>query len=94
MVLGLAGAEIIYWRGAGASDLPDDPALLANEKAASRQAAVLYGNQAVVVQQWTDELSRPGTLAIIIILTASLAAGGCFYIARLIENDASRRATQ
>jgi hypothetical protein len=94
LVVGIAGAEVIYWHGTGAPDLPDDPALLTNEKAASRQAGIIYGNQAVVVQQWSDELKRPGVLAVIFVMTASLVAGGCFYIARLIEKDASRRIAQ
>ena len=91
MALGIALAEVIYWRGTRAPELPDDPSLLQNEKAIARQAGILYGNQAVVVQQWSDTLKRPGVEAGVIIAATALLSGGCFYLARLIENDPARQ---
>jgi hypothetical protein len=91
MALGIASAELIYWRGTRAAELPDDPSLLQNEKAIARQSGILYGNQAAVVQQWSDELKRPGAEAAMAIVAAALLAGGCFYLARLIENDPARQ---
>src|SRR5579863_4536853 len=91
LALGIAAAELVYWHGTRAAELPDDPSLLQNEKAISRQAGILYGNQAALVQSWSDELKRPGVQATIIVVTAALLAAGCFYFARLIENDAARQ---
>ena len=94
VALGIAAAELLYWRGSRAADLPDDPSLLQNEKATARQAGILYGNQAAVVQQWTDELKRPGVQAVIAFTVSALLGGGCFYLARLIENDSHRQNRQ
>ena len=92
MAAGIAVAELIYWRGTRAVELPsDDPSLLVNEKASSRQAGILYGNQAGVIQQWSDELKKPGVEALIVLGATTLFAGGCIYFARLIENDAGPR---
>ena len=55
------------------------------------QPAFLFGNQGVVIQQWSDVLKRPGVEAAIIIVAAALLAGGCFYFARLIENDSAHQ---
>ena len=93
MAIGIASAEIIYWRGTHAVDeLSDDPSLLQNEKAIARQSGILYGNQGAVVQQWSDELKRPGCEAAVAIVATALLSGGCFYFARLIENDPARSA--
>jgi hypothetical protein len=94
MAFGIAAAELIYWRGTRAPELSDDPSLLQNEKAISRQAGILYGNQAAVVQQWTDELKRPGVQALITLTASALLGGGSFYVARLIENDPARQDRQ
>jgi hypothetical protein len=91
LAIGIASAELIYWRGTRAPELPDDPSLLQNEKAIARQSGILYGNQGAVVQQWSDELKRPGVEAAIALAAAALLAGSCFYLARLIENDPGRQ---
>jgi hypothetical protein len=91
VALGIAVAELIYWRGTRAAELPDDPSLLQNEKSIARQAGILYGNQAAVVQQWSDELKRPGVESLIVVTTAVIIGFGCLYLARLVENDAARQ---
>jgi flagellar basal body-associated protein FliL len=87
LLLAIAGEGVVYWLGTRSPGLSNDPSLLGNEKAAARQAGILYGNQALLIQQWTNDLKQPGTQALIIIVTATLAAGGCFYFARLLEHD-------
>jgi hypothetical protein len=89
LVLGVAFAELIYWRGTRPTiDLSNDPSMLGNEKAAARQVQVLVGQQGLLVQEWTDDLKRPGVQATIMIVTAVLGAGACFYIARLMDRNA------
>jgi hypothetical protein len=67
--------------------MPDDGALLGYDKAQARQVGTLYGQQGVIVQQWSDELKQPRTQAIIILGIAGLAAGACLYIAGQIASN-------
>ena len=60
--------------------------MLGYDKAASRQAGTLYGQQGVMVQQWSDDLKEPGTQAVVIVVASVLMAGGCLYMAKLVEN--------
>jgi flagellar basal body-associated protein FliL len=87
LLLGIVGAELIYWRGTGSGDLSDDPSMLGYDKAASRQVGTLYGQQGVMVQEWSNDLKEPGTRAVIIVVAAALVAGGCFYFAWLLDKD-------
>ena len=90
LVLGIFGADLVYWLGTHSPDISDDPQMLGNEKAESRQAEILYGKQAGLVKEWTDDLKRPGTQAIIIVISAVLVAGGCLYFASLVESSGER----
>jgi hypothetical protein len=85
LVLGIFGADLVYWLGTRSAVVSDDPSMLGNEKAESRQAEILYGKQAGMVQDWSDELKRPGVQAVIIVVTAVLVAGGCVYFAGLMD---------
>lgn len=86
LLAGIVGAEAVYLRGTRSRDGSDDPSMLGYDKAEQRQVGTLFGQQGVIVQQWSDDLKRPGTQAVIIVVAATLAAGGCFYFARLLEN--------
>jgi hypothetical protein len=86
LVLGIFGADLVYWLGTRSAEVSDDPSMLVNEKAEARQAEILYGKQAALIQNWTDELKRPGVQAVIVVSAAILIAGGCFYFARLLEH--------
>jgi hypothetical protein len=86
LLLGIVGAEVIYLRGRSA-DGSDDASMLGYDKAQARQVGTLYGQQGVIVQEWSDDLKQPGTQAGIVVGAAALVAGGCFYVARLLEND-------
>jgi hypothetical protein len=85
LLLGIFGADAVYWLGTRSTNLPDDPSMMGNEKAESRQEQILYGNQAVLVDNLTHKLKQPGTQALIIVVAAALVAGGCFYFARLLH---------
>ena len=90
LVLGIFGADLVCWLGTRSAEVSDDPQMLGNEKAASRQAEILYGKQAGLIKGWSDELKRPGVQAVIIVVTAVLVAGGCFYFARLLDSGSER----
>jgi len=88
LVVGIFGADFVYWLGSRSAVAPsDDPQMLTNEKAAARQAEILIGKQASLVQGWTEDLKRPGTQAAIVVGVAVLIAGGCFYFANLLNSD-------
>jgi hypothetical protein len=86
LVLGIFGADLVYWLGTRSVQTSDDPQMLGNEKAESRQAEILYGKQAGLIQEWSDDLKRPGTQAVMVVVAAILVAGGCFYFARLLDS--------
>ncbi len=48
---------------------------------------VLYGKMGLMIDDFLDDLKRPGTQATIIVAAAALVASGCFYFARLSEHD-------
>lgn len=87
LVLGISGAEAVYFIGTRPDGSPEDASMLGYDKAAARQAGTLYGQQGIIVQSWADDLKRPGTQAVIIVVAAALAAGGCFYVSRLLDRD-------
>jgi len=91
LLLGIFGADLAYWLGTRAARTSDDPAMMGNEKAQSRQEEILYGKQAVLIDGWTHDLQQPGTQALIIVVTAALVAGGCFYFARLLDSADEKR---
>jgi hypothetical protein len=50
----------------------------------------LYGKEGDLIENWMNDLKQPGTQAILIAATAATAAiiaAGCFYFARLSEQD-------
>jgi flagellar basal body-associated protein FliL len=91
LVLGVFGADLVYWLGSrSAVGVSSDPQMLVNEKAAARQAEILIGKQAGLVQGWIDDLKRPGTQAVIVVVIAVLLAGGCLYFAGLMDSGDHR----
>jgi hypothetical protein len=87
-LLGISVAGLVYWLGTRAPDLADDLSMARYEKPVERQMGMLYGKQGELIEDLTNDLKQPGTQAIIIILTAALVAGCCFYFAGLLEYDA------
>ena len=82
---GLIGAGILYWnRG---PDLSDDPSMLGFNKAQERQMGVLYGKMGTLIEDWSDDLKRPGTQATLILMVSGLIAAGCFYFAPWLDQD-------
>jgi len=86
LVLGIFGADMVYWLGTRSVVDSNDPSLLVNEKEQSRQEEILYGKQAGLIREWTADLKRPGTQAAVIIVVAALVAGGCIYFGSLADS--------
>jgi flagellar basal body-associated protein FliL len=90
LLLGLTGAGAVYWMGTHSSGPTEDELLPGNARAESHQMGVLYGRMGILISQWSDDLKQPGTQAIIIATISILIAAGCFYFARLLDEDTER----
>jgi hypothetical protein len=91
LVLGLAGAGMVYWFGTRSPDLTDDPAMAGYSRAQTRQMGMLYGKSGLLIQEWLDDLKQPGTQAVLIAAISMLVATGCFYFARLSDDNGETR---
>jgi hypothetical protein len=87
LALGISGAGVVYWLGTRSPDLSDDLSMLGYNKAERREMGRLYGQMGTLVEDWSEDLKRPGTQAVLILSCSALVAGGCFYFSRLIETD-------
>jgi hypothetical protein len=87
LALGIAGAVIVYWLGTRSADLSDNLSMAGYDKPETRQMEILYGKQGELIEDWSNDLKQPGTQAIIIVVASALVAGGCFYFARLMDDD-------
>jgi hypothetical protein len=90
LILGIASAGIVYWIGTRSQDLSDDLSMLGYDKPEERQMEILYGKQGEFIEELTNDLKQPGTQAIIISAASVIVASGCFYFARLLDNDGGR----
>ena len=61
--------------------------MLGYNRAQTRQMEQLYGKSGLLIEEWFDDLKQPGTQAILIAAVSALIAAGCFYFARLLDND-------
>ena len=84
LVLGIAGACFVYWTRS--PDMSDDLSMLGYNKAESRQMGQLYGKMGLLIEEWSNDLKRPGTQVILIASASILIALGCFYFARLSDD--------
>jgi len=87
LVLGMAGAGVVYWLGTRSANLNDNPSMQGFKRAEQRQMGQLYGKSGLLIEEWSDDLKRPGIQAVLIMITSALVAGGCFYFARLLVED-------
>ena len=86
LLLGMAGAGIVCWLGTRAADLSDDPSMAGFNRSEERQMAILYGKSGELIEDWSNDLKQPGTQAIIAAFSV-ITASGCFYFARLSDED-------
>jgi hypothetical protein len=47
----------------------------------------LYGKSGLLIEEWLDDLKQPGTQATIIAAVSIVVAAGCFYFARLSDDE-------
>lgn len=90
LLLGIFGADLVYWLGTRAADSPNLLPVVGQDKGVTRQAEVIMGKEPMLMEELGRILKRPGTQAGIIVVTAALVAGGCFYIARLLDHASQR----
>jgi hypothetical protein len=88
LVLGLTGASAVYWTGSPPVDYSDDPSTAHAYKMESRNLEINLGRMGLLTNDLLTELQHPGVQALLIAGAAALVAGGCFYIAHLMERTA------
>lgn len=87
LLAGFFGGIEIYDRGLRSQNLMDDPEMLGFNRQEARQMGLLYGNQGRMIMEFEDAMSQPKTQAIVVFVAAALIAGGCWYVARVINSD-------
>ena len=85
---GLAGAGAVYWLGSRPPDYSADPSMVGFRRSEERQMGMLYGKQGQLIEDFNESLKQPGTQALLIVVAAAVAAAGCFYFARILEEEA------
>jgi len=91
LLLGLASAGVVYWQGTHSAGATEDELLPGNAKVESRQMEILYGKMGLLTEELSDDLKQPGTQALLIATVSILVAAGCFYLARLSDDDTEIR---
>lgn len=87
LLAGVIGAGIVYWQGTRSPALSDDLSMVGFNRAQRRQMGQLYGKMGTFIEDWSEDLKRPGTQAAIIVGASVIIAYGCFFFARLSGND-------
>jgi len=90
LLMGIVGAGIVYWLGTRAPDVSGDLSMVGYNRPAERQMEILYGKSGELIEDWSNDLKQPGTQAIIIAVVSAIVASGCFYFARLLDDDETR----
>jgi hypothetical protein len=86
LLLGVFGADLVYWLGTRTVHAPNPLPVAGEDKAETRRMEMIFGKQTIFLDQLGRNLQRPGTQAVILVVVATLAAGGCFYFARLLDH--------
>jgi hypothetical protein len=87
LLAGIIGAGMVYLQGTRSPDVSDDLSMVGYNRAQRRQMGQLYGKMGTFIEDWSEDLKRPGTQATLIVGFSIVIAGGCFYFARLLGND-------
>jgi hypothetical protein len=87
LLLGLTTAGAVYWIRTHAGEPTEDELLTGNARVESHQMEVLYGKMGRLTYELSDDLKQPATQALIIAAISILIAAGCFYVARLSDDD-------
>jgi hypothetical protein len=87
LLLGLGAAGAVYEIRTHSGEPTEDELLSGNARAETHQMGVLYGKMGLLTQELSDDLKQPGTQACLIAAVSILVAAGCFYVARLSDED-------
>jgi hypothetical protein len=87
LLLGIVSMGVVYWLGTRGPDLSDDLSMIRYNKPEERQMEILYGKSGKLIEDWSNDLKQPGMQAIIIAVVSVIIASGCFYFARLLDDD-------
>ena len=91
LLLGLTTAGAVYGIRTHAGSPAEDELSAENARAQSRQMGILYGRMGVLTQELFEDLGQPGIQACLIAAASILVAAGCFYVARLSDEDDEAR---
>jgi len=91
LLSGLCVAGVIYWVGKQSTAQSEDELLRGNARAQSRQMEILYGKMGLLTQEISDDLKDPGTQAFLVAAVSIMVAAGCFYFARLEDDNEALR---
>ena len=86
LLSGLVTAGIVYGVGKRSPNLSDDPLLAGYSRPQERNMELLYGRMGRTIDQLLDDLSRPGTQAVLIAGASAILAGVLFYFAGPAED--------
>ena len=88
LVAGVASAVLLYWLETRRNEPAMEDLLPGYSKANSRLMGIYYGHAGKMMWEWREALARPEVQAILIIVTAAIAAAVCFRVAWLDEDRA------
>ena len=80
---GLVAAALVYWLETRRDEPTMEELLPGSSKANSRLMGIYYGPAGKMMWEWREALARPEVQAILIIVTAAIAAAVCFRVAWL-----------
>jgi hypothetical protein len=87
LLSGMTAGLAVYWTGTPPADLSDDVATADTSKIVQRDIEMNTGKMGLFMSDLLDDWQYPGTRAAVLLVTAVLVAGGCFYFARLLDHD-------
>ena len=90
LVAGIVLATAVYETALRSPDILDDPEMTGFNRQEVRQMGLLYGRQGVLIHNMTAALQDPATQAFLILVIMTGVAGGCWYVAVLLDVDGSR----
>jgi hypothetical protein len=92
LTLGLSGACLVYLTGPPPpEDLSSDPSTARAYKRDLRDTEMNFGRMGVIVNDLWADLQSPGAQAVLIAGVGVVVASGCFYFARLLDNEDDTR---
>jgi hypothetical protein len=87
LAMGIAGASVVCWLGTRDADVSGDLSMVGFNRSEERQMEILYGKSGELIEDWSNDLKQPGTQAVIIAAFSVIIASGCYYFARLSDDD-------